>query len=261
MTSVTEPFKRLEIASEIGGVIAKVHVEEGDQVAEGQVLVELKAGVPRAQMAVDRAHVESARLQIIAYQATFQTRKMAYERALSLFENKVLSSEDYDKAQLEMELAGVGVENAIAQKRVAELAVIRDEESLKQTIIPPPCAGEIFRILKRPGEAVEEQRPVLTLVVLDPLYIIAYAPIHTFGQIQVGMKATFLMENMADTPLECTVAVVDRVADAASGTYRVKLTLTNPARRLPAGSKGTVRFKLARKGSVPERVRGHRSAP
>ncbi len=40
------------------------------------------------------------------------------------------------------------------------------------------------------------------------------------------------------------MAVVDKVADAASGTYRVKLTLPNPDRSITAGAKGTLTFKL-----------------
>lgn len=66
----------------------------------------------------------------------------------------------------------------------------------------------------------------------------------TSGRIKVGMKAVATLENMADKPLEATVAVVDPVADAASGTYRVKLTLPNPDKALTAGAKGTLGFVL-----------------
>jgi multidrug efflux pump subunit AcrA (membrane-fusion protein) len=36
--------------------------------------------------------------------------------------------------------------------------------------------------------------------------------------------------------------VVDRVVDAASGTFRVRLELANPGNRIPAGIKCAVRF-------------------
>jgi membrane fusion protein (multidrug efflux system) len=38
------------------------------------------------------------------------------------------------------------------------------------------------------------------------------------------------------------VVIVDRVVDAASGTFGVRLTLSNPSNRLPAGLKCRVRF-------------------
>ena len=94
-----------------------------------------------------------------------------------------------------MELARVSMEKSKAEKKIYELSVALDEEDLKRTVIRAPCAGEIFRIMNRPGEAAQEQRPVLKMVCMDPLYVIAYPPISTAGRIKVGMTEPLSLEN------------------------------------------------------------------
>lgn len=246
VTAFTMPFRELDVASEIGGVLTAVRVEEGDEVREGDALAEFRADVLQAKVAVSEGRIKLAQVQMTAEQAAYEMLKQEYERAAKLFEQKVMSDQQYHKAKLEMDLAALRVESAKAQEKVAELAAALDRAELARTVVRAPISGQVFRILKRPGEAVEAQGPILKMVSVDPLYVIAYAPISTSGKVRVGMKAPVMLENMPERPLRATVAVVDKVADAASGTYRVKLTLPNPDRTITAGAKGTLRFDLPR---------------
>ena len=87
---------------------------------------------------------------------------------------------------------------------------------------------------------------MLILVSVDPLFVIAYVPMSAGNRIRAGDKAQFRLDDVPGQPLECQVAVVDRVGDAASGTCRVKLTLPNPGRQIKAGAKGKVVFPLSK---------------
>jgi RND family efflux transporter MFP subunit len=245
VTAFTTPFRDVDVASDVAGVVTKVHAEEGDHVAEGQPLVELKSDLLRARLEVSKARVVSAETQVAYYEATYRTRKMEYERAEELYKKKVGSQEDRDKAQLEMDLAKVSIESAKAQKKVSELTVAQDEEELKRTVIRAPFAGDVFRIMTRPGEAALEQRPVVKMVCVDPLYVVTYPGIGTKDRIRVGMDASLSLENAPGKRFLCKVSIVDVAADASSGTYRIKLTLPNPDGKITAGSKGTITFNLA----------------
>jgi RND family efflux transporter MFP subunit len=244
VTAFSMPFRELDVASEIGGVLTAVHVEEGDDVTEGQALAEFKADVLQAGLAVGEARVKAAGVELASDESSYEILNSEYERALKLLEQKVMSEQQYNKARLDMELARWRVESAKAAQRVAELSVAFNRAQLEQTVVRAPITGRVFRVLKRAGEAVEVNGPVMKIVSVDPLYVIGYVPVATSGRIKVGMKAVATLENMADKPLEATVAVVDPVADAASGTYRVKLTLPNPDKTLTAGAKGTLGFVL-----------------
>lgn len=241
----TTPFRELELASETPGILLEVHVEEGDAVKKGQPLVELRSDILRAQLAVDQGRVESAKVLVSAAESTYKTRSNEYQRVRDLFETNVASKDEHEKAKLERELAELSLRSARTDQKVYELTVARDVAALKQTVILAPIDGDVFRILKHPGEAAEEYRPVLVIVAIDPLFVIAYVPIRVGNSIRADDKAVFALDHDRDRPLTCQVAVVDRVGDAASGMCRIKLTLPNPERRIKAGSKGKAVFRLS----------------
>jgi len=250
VTCFTMPYRELALASEAGGVLMEVLVKEGDSVHKGQPLVRLKADVLKAQLEISKSRVISAQHTIDASEVEYETRKREYDRMEKLLKGKggVVSQEEYDQAKRDMLVAQIGLAGAKAAKREAELTVARDQASLDETQINAPFDGLVHRILKREGEAVERERDVLmSLASIDPLYVIAYVPISTIGYIKQGDKARLVLEHMPKTAMVCQVDVVDKVADAASGTYRVRLVLPNPGKKLPAGAKGQITFKLPKR--------------
>ncbi len=241
------PYRESALASEVGGVLMEVLVKEGDSVRKDQPLVRLKADVLKAQIEISKSRVISAQHTIDASEVDYDTRRREYVRMEKLLRDKggVVSQKEYDDAKRDMLVAQIGLAGAKVAKREAELTVARDQALLDQTQIDAPFDGLVRGILKREGEAVERDRDViLSLASIDPLYVIAHVPISTIGYIKPGDKAQLVLEHMPKTVLVCQVDVVDKVADAASGTYRVRLLLPNPGKKLPAGAKGQITFKL-----------------
>jgi membrane fusion protein (multidrug efflux system) len=69
-------------------------------------------------------------------------------------------------------------------------------------------------------------------------------PVEQFGQIKMGMSATVVPQAPLNGQYTAIVTVVDRVVDAASGTFRVRLKLPNKDHVLPAGLRCTVEFTI-----------------
>ena len=216
----TAPHLQLQIASQMGGVVTKVLVEEGDRVTAGQEVIHLNDDLLRAQLAVSEAHTQSAEAQIAAAKARLE-----------------MLAKEYERAQL-------SIQNAENDLKIAKLTADRDRTAVEQTVIRAPDDGEVFRLAVREGEAAEPLHPVFSMVTVDPLDVIAYVPIDTVGHIRVGTTASLKLEGIAPAPLQCTVKVVDRVSDPASGTYRVKLSVPNPDRQIAAGARGNLTFVL-----------------
>jgi RND family efflux transporter MFP subunit len=242
----TAPHEQRQLSSQAGGVVKKVLVEEGDHVTAGQPLVEFNDALLQAQLAVSQARIQSAEAQIAAAKARHEMLSTEYEREQKLFDKEVASQEDLDKARLDRDLAQLAIENSENDKTIATLTANRDQEAVNQTIIKAPIDADILRIAVRGGEAAQPLSPVLSVVAVDPLDVIAYVPIGTVGRIRVGSTAELKLETVPADPLQCSVKVVDRVADPASGTYRVKLTLPNPDRKIAAGARGSLTFDLSR---------------
>jgi multidrug efflux pump subunit AcrA (membrane-fusion protein) len=92
-----------------------------------------------------------------------------------------------------------------------------------------------------PGEYIEDQ-PVVKLAQIHPLHVEVFAPVELLGAVKVGMQAEVVPENPVGKVYKAKVTIVDRVIDAASGTFGVRLELPNPKYKLPAGLKCRVTF-------------------
>ena len=143
-----------------------------------------------------------------------------------------------------VEKAAVAVARAraeMANKRLAELEVQRATAELALRTLRSPINGVVMQRLLTPGEFAK-QSPVLKLAQIHPLRVEVFAPVSMLGRIKVGMRADVIPEAPVGGSYPAVVSVVDRVVDAASSTFGVRLDLPNPEYRLPAGLKCKVRF-------------------
>jgi multidrug efflux pump subunit AcrA (membrane-fusion protein) len=85
-----------------------------------------------------------------------------------------------------------------------------------------------------------ENQPMLEIAQIDPLNIEVILPVDLFGKVKLGMNATIVPVVFSEAELVAKVTIIDRVVDAASGTFGVRLEMANPGYRLPSGLKCTV---------------------
>ena len=91
------------------------------------------------------------------------------------------------------------------------------------------------------GELAEigENKPaILKLARIDPLLVKAVLPIAMYRSVKVGMHAQITSELPGtEDHFGATIANVDKVIDAASGTFEVRMNIANAAGEIPAGVK------------------------
>jgi multidrug efflux pump subunit AcrA (membrane-fusion protein) len=114
-------------------------------------------------------------------------------------------------------------------------------EILDRRTIRSPVSGYVVERRMSPGEVVDEET-ILTLAQVDPLRVEVIVPSTLYGQIQVGMQAEVFPELPPDAIYEAEVTLVDRVIDAASGTFGARLELENRGHLIPGGLRCRVRF-------------------
>jgi len=112
-TGKIEPLYKAEIKSKIGGLINQFYVEEGDQVTVGQKLVEIIPGATPVEMVQARTEVKAA-----AYDKIVAEKQ--YLRTKELKEQKLISSEKYDRDKANYDTAKARFYAAMAQLRVLE---------------------------------------------------------------------------------------------------------------------------------------------
>ncbi len=234
------PHKVTHLSSPVMGVIATVNVQKSDTVKAGDVVAQMESSVERA--AVDLAEVRAQ----ITSEIEEGKVNTAYDRKRktrmdSLFKQNNISEDVKDEFERDERLAKARLQQALDLKKVREYELATARARLKQKTITSPFDGLVLEVSKHPGEYVEEQ-PIVTIAQLDPLNVEAILPIEFFGKIQPGMNADIHIETFPDRNRSATVVVVDPVGNAASGTFGVRLELSNPGHKIPAGLKCQAKF-------------------
>ena len=238
-----EARQRLEIRSQVEGVIESVFVQRGDAVKKGQLIALLASGPERAalDLARSRATMEG---ELKSAEAKLDLSKKKWERADELHRKNFVSSNARDEAEAEFRLASEQLRAAQENRRLAELEVKRAEEVLAQRGIRSPVTGLVVDVVLRPGELTSSNQkdPIARLMEVDPLSVELILPVREHGKIKLGQVGQVMPEVPVGGAYAAKVEVVDRMLDAASGTFGVRLRLPNPGNKIPAGVKCRVKF-------------------
>lgn len=208
-----EPSMTVELHSPVEGIIESITVDRSDVIKQGQVLVKLRADVEEALFAVASA------------KASFNKRKQA--RADDLYSQKAIPFSDKDEAA--------------SEARLSELQMRHARETLNLRTIRSPIDGIVAERYLSPGESVKD-KTIFKLVQIDPLRVELLISEKWFGAIRPGMRAEVRLEVGSVGPQTVTVTVVDKVIDAVSGTFGVRLDMPNRAHKIPSGLRCKVRF-------------------
>lgn len=235
-----KPAAYIELSSPVDGVLESVQVENSDYVEKGQELAQLESSVEAAMvnLAKQKASVrEKVRLKQI-HLAFAQRKKERFEQ---LYHKKAISFYEKDEVDTEAALANMELRKAWKEKRSTELEFELAVAELKQKTIRSPINGVVVDRLLFPGESVND-RPILKLAQIDPLRVDVVAPTNLFGYFKKGMRLEIQPEAPVGQSYQATVSVVDRLVDAASGSFTVRLDLPNKEHKLIGGVKCTAKL-------------------
>lgn len=217
LQGLIEPSEVVKVGSPVNGILERVLVERGDRVTKGQIIASLKSDLEQA--AVDLA---MARMQ-------FSERKVLRNQGLQ--QKQLISVHEKDEIETEL--------------RISRLQLHEAEERLALRTIHSTIEGVVVERFLSPGEYVGEgEEPIVKIACIDPLYVEVVASAEAFGTIKTDMLAKVIPEFRKTSHYSARVIIVDRVIDAASGTFGVRLELSNADYLLPAGLKCHVVFPI-----------------
>jgi RND family efflux transporter MFP subunit len=208
-----EPSMTVDLGSPVRGVISEVLVDRGDIVKKGETVARIDSRAQIAAVALAKSRAE------------FSKRKIA--RNEELIKEDLLSTQEKDEIDTESELA------------LLELEKARTELDLRN--IRSPINGVVVKKVHTQGEFIDETE-ILVLAQIDPINVEVVVPVAYFGQVSEGMQATVTPEAPLDNTYNATIDVVDKVIDAASGTFRVRLQIPNKDLKIPTGLRCDLKF-------------------
>jgi RND family efflux transporter MFP subunit len=223
---VVNPYRSANVGSQVGGIIDRIHFDEGDLIQEGQVVVEIN---PTRYL----LNVQRAQEKLKALEAALTRSEEESKLKAELFEVNALTRQDLIKAETEAEITLHRVGEA---KRELDLAVL----DLESCTVKAPFTGYLAIRYKQPGEPVERLEKIFSLVDSSRVHAVANVPESLLSQFKKGTEAIYIY-----SPEKQYRGVVDRVGkliDPKSRTKRVYLLIDNSEAGLEVGMTGALRL-------------------
>lgn len=240
LDGIIEPFVIIDIGTPVDGVVQDVMVERSNIVKAGQLLLQLDSSVEKALVNKARSRAGNyGEIEMQKEKLAFAER--AHDRIDDLYTKKAISNQKKDEAYTEVTVARQRLQKAEEEQQLAEMELKQAQALLAQRSIKSPISGIVLDRYISQGEFVDSQ-PLLRIAQIDPLRVEVIVPSHMFGKIKPGMKAAVLPELQEFGSQTATVTIVDRVIDAASNSFAVRLEIPNPDYTIPSGLKCSVRF-------------------
>lgn len=245
-----EPKAVVKVGSPVPGLLKTVAVERGDWVKAGQVLGTLLSDVEEAteRLAAARA---SSRAAVLSARAQVEYEEHRSARNEDLYRQNAISAQDMEKVDTELALRRLELQAAEEEQRIAALELDRVRAVLAIRTIRSPVDGVVMERTLSPGEFVVDEGRIATIARIDPLNVEVFLPAALYGSVTVGDEVRIQTEPDLGGPRSARVVVVDRVMDAASGTFGVRLHLPNPHAELPAGLRCKVTFPDVTSAAAP----------
>ena len=257
---VIQPRQVVEIRSPVEGLLDRITVDRGDVVRKGQELALIDTSVERvlAQGAKFRSEMDGATR---AGQSKVQLSERKLARAQELLRRQFIAEQAQEEALNEKLLAEAELQEARDNRKLAEIEHQRQLALIRLKTVRSPINGVVMERILNVGELAEAgvgRKPILKLAEIDMLYVEAILPADAYRQIKIGTIGYVSPAMPEGSPERATVTVIDRVLDAGSGTFGVRLELPNKDGRLLAGVRCKVGFaavKAATAAGTPEPAR------
>lgn len=189
-----QPRRYVDVGAQASGQIQKIHVEAGDTVKEGQLLVEIDPSTQKAKLDAGRFSIENLKAQLQEQRAQHDLAQQKYQRQQQLAAGGATREEDVQTARAEVRATQARIDMFQAQIRQAQASLRSDEAELGYTRIFAPMSGTVVAVGAREGQTLnaQQQTPlILRIARLSPMTVWAEVSEADIGHVKPGMTAYF----------------------------------------------------------------------
>ena len=235
-TGTLEPTNKVEVGSELSGIVKTVEVDYNDRVKMNQVLARLDTSKLDAQVMQSKATLESARAKVLEAQATVKEARSEMERmqhVQALSNNMVPSKQDLDAKDAALKRAMAAEASANAQVSLARATVESIETDLAKSVIRSPINGIVLTRTVEPGQTVAAtfQTPVLFTLAEDLSKMELHVDVNEadVGLVREDQEANFTVDAYPDRIFPARITQVRYGAETVEGvvTYETLLEVGN----------------------------------
>jgi RND family efflux transporter MFP subunit len=223
------------LSTRMMGYVTKVHVQVGQRVSAGQLLVSIN----NSDLQAKKAQVESAILQATA---GYNNAKKDYDRFTNLFKQQSASQKELDDMTARYEMAKAGLEGAKQMRNEVQA-------QFSYSNITAPFSGEVTNTFVKEGDMANPGMPLVSLEGASRLQVTAMVAESDINNISKGMPVTVLVKSN-NTTISGKVAEVSVSAKNTGGQYLVKINLAKTSNKILSGMFVNVQFPIENKNQT-----------
>lgn len=253
-TGTIEPVTKVEVGTQVSGIIDKIYVDYNSEVRKGQVIAELDKTNLLSELASAKSNLSNS-------QSNLNYQKANFERYQTLFNKGLVSANDYENAKL-------NYEQAQAQVNMQKQSVQKAQTNLGYATITAPIDGVVLSKEVEEGQTVAASMSTPTLFYiaqdLTNMRVIADIDEADIGGVIEGQRVSFTVDAYPDDVFNGKVTQVRQNATTESNvvTYEVVISAPNESLKLKPGLTANVTiYTLEKKGVTAVSAKALRFTP
>ena len=248
-TGTIEPVTKVDVGTQVSGIIDKIYVDYNSEVHKGQVIAELDKTNLLSELASAKSNLTNAQSNLNYQSSNYNRYKILYDKGL-------VSANDYENARL-------SYEQAMQQVAVQQQNVTKAQTNLGYATILSPIDGVVLSREVEEGQTVASAMTTPTLFIiaqdLTDMRVIADIDEADIGGVREGQHVVFTVDAYPDDTFDGTVTQVRQQATTESNvvTYEVVIAAPNESLKLKPGLTASVSiFTLEKNGvlAVPSKA-------
>ena len=222
-----EAYSTVSVKAQVAARVEKAYFTEGQDVRKGDLLFTLD------RRPSDTA-IQQAEANLAKDQAQLENAKAEAERYTKLFQEGIVSKEQFDSMRTNADALAASV-------RADNAAIEKARIDLSYCTIQAPIDGRTGALLVHPGNLVKDNDATLVVVnQIHPIYVTFSVPEQYLAEIkryraEGPLRVEAIIPSQEQNPANGVLSFIDNAVDNTTGTIKLKGTFENPDNRLWPG--------------------------
>lgn len=251
-----EPKEYVDVGAQVTGQLQKLHVDIGDNVTAGQLLVEIDPRVYAARVQADEANIRNLQAQLAGQQANVVFARQQYERNRELMTSKGVSLQDFQNSEYNLKNAVATAESIQAQIEQVQSTLSGDRTNLGYTKIYAPMDGTVVTRTARLGQTLNANQTtplIMQLAKLDSMTVRAQVAEADVMRLKPNLSVYFTTLGSGDRRWQGAIRQILPSPEVINNVvlYNVLVDVDNRDRQLMTGMSTQMFFVLGNAKQVP----------
>ena len=252
ITGKIEPRNEVNVKPQISGIITEILKEAGQYVQAGEVIAKVKVIPEMGQLSSAESRVRLANINV-------RQAEVDFEREKNLYEQKLVSADEYDKVLQKLNQAKEELKGAVDALDVVRNGVSRSNASMSSTLIRSTISGVILDIPVKVGNSVilsntfNDGTTIASVANMNDLIFRGNIDETEVGQLVTGMPMKITIGALQDVSFDASLEYVSPKAVESNGAnqFEIKAAVTSLAdSKIRSGYSANAEIVLARAENV-----------